>query len=115
MNDNKAKSDAAPKLDNYVIDPDQNSEQDETGTQAQDVAHDALENPASLRGEGVETEHGGTTNPAQITPDDVEDVVDKMNAMNRSGRIDMGAFDGEDNLDDEDGSVPDYGGEKLPE
>ena len=105
-----------PTLDADVTDPDrENSEQDETGTQAQDVAQDALDHPAAIRGEEGETEHGGRPNPAQITPDDVEDVVDKMNAMNRSGRIDMGAFDGEDNLDDEDGSVPDHGGEKLPE
>ena len=104
-----------PALDADINDPDrQNSEQDETGSQAQDVAQDALENPASLR-ENVETEHGGKPDPAQIIPDDAEDVVDKMNAMERSGRIDMGAFEGEDNLDDEDGSVPDYGGEKLPQ
>jgi hypothetical protein len=38
-----------------------------------------------------------------------------MNQMDSSGRIDMGAFDGEDDMDDEDGSVPDYGGERLPE
>ncbi|MBO9576321.1 MAG: hypothetical protein J7494_11325 [Sphingobium sp.] len=94
-----------------INDPDRdNAEQNETGTQAQDVAEDALENPADARGD-AETEHGGRTNPAQIIPDDAQDLVDHMKDMNRSGRIDMGAFDGEDNMDDEDGSVPDYGGE----
>ena len=96
-----------------INDPDaQNSEQDDEGSQAQTVAEEAL-----LRGDraraGGETEHGGRSNPAQVTPDDAQDLVDHMTDMERSGRIDMGAFTGEDNMDDEDGSVPDYGGEKL--
>ncbi|BAK65137.1 hypothetical protein SLG_04620 [Sphingobium sp. SYK-6] len=84
----------------------ENAEQDESDTQAQDVASDALENP--WRG-GEETEHGGRPNVAQVIPDDVQDVVDHMTDMERSGRIDMDAFEGEENMDDEDGSVPDTG------
>jgi hypothetical protein len=85
-------------------DPDaQNSEQAEKGTQAQDVAEDAQRAPTDL---SEESEHGGRTNPAQIIPDDVPDLVDKMKEMDRSGRIDMDAFAGEDNMDDEDGSTP---------
>ena len=89
-----------------VNDPDaQNAEQDDAASQAQQVAEDALRNP--YRGGDVETEHGGRGDPAELIPDDTQDLVDHMNDMNRSGRIDMGAFDGEENMDDEDGSTPD--------
>jgi hypothetical protein len=88
-------------------DPDaQNAEQDDESAQAQDVAEEALKHGYRAReGEGG-TEHGGKTNPAQIIPDDVQDVVDHMEDMDRSGRIDMDAFEGEENMDDEDGSIP---------
>ena len=89
-----------------INDPDaQNAEQDESGTQAQDVADDALRNP--YRGGELDSEKGGRSDPAQILPDDTPDLIDRMVEMDRSGRIDMGAFDGEDNMDDEDGSIPD--------
>jgi len=90
-----------------INDPDaQNAEQDEEGTQAQDVAEDALNEPWRSRESGDESSHGGKSNPAQIIPDDTQDVVDHMKDMDRSGRIDMDAFDGEENMDDEDGSTP---------
>ena len=96
-----------------INDPDaQNAEQDDEASQAQEVAEEALFRGERPR-EGEESEHGGHSNPAQIIPDDAQDLVDHMNDMDRSGRIDMSAFDGEDNMDDEDGSVPDYGGEDL--
>ena len=41
-------------------------------------------------------------NPAQIIPDDVPDLVERMNEMNRSGRVDMDAYAGEPQMDDED-------------
>ncbi len=86
-------------------DPDaQNSEQDEQGSQAQDVATDALTRGTDL---SEDSERGGHPNPAQIIPDDTPDLVEKMNEMNSSGRIDMDAFEGEEMMDDEDGSVPD--------
>jgi hypothetical protein len=89
-----------------INDPDaENSEQDDGGSQAQDVASDALRNP--YRGGDVETEHGGRSDPTELIPDDTQDLVDHMNDMNRSGRIDMDAFEGEENMDDEDGSTPD--------
>lgn len=83
-----------------------NAEQDESGTQAQDVAADALHRPYRPRRSG-ESAHGGRPNPAQIIPDDVQDLVDHMTDMDRSGRIDMAAFGGEEPMDDEDGSGPD--------
>jgi len=100
-----------PDIDDPDPDPmtrEDNSEQDDEGSQAQDVAADALGQPYPTR-ENVETEHGGRSDPTQLIPDDVQDVVDHMTDMDRSGRIDMDAFDGEDNMDDEDGSVPETG------
>lgn len=94
-------------------DPDrQNVEQDDTESQAQTVADEALFRGERPR-EGEGSVHGGRPDPTQILPDDAQDVVDHMIDMDNSGRIDMDAFAGEDNMDDEDGSVPDYGGERL--
>ncbi len=76
----------------------ENSEQDDSGAQAQDVADDARFRSVDLS-EG--SERGGRPNPAQIIPDDTEDLVEKMEAMNRSGRIDMDAYTGEPQMDDE--------------
>ncbi|CAM5456052.1 hypothetical protein ACFSUK_23775 [Sphingobium scionense] len=91
--------DNRPFPDDSPDNSEENSEQADTGTQANDVADDALGRTSDL---SEESEHGGRTNPAQIIPDDVPDLVDKMNEMNRSGRIDEGAFDGEPRMDDED-------------
>ena len=77
-------------LENY------NSEQDDEDAQAQTVSDDAIRNIPN-----AESEHGGTTNPAQIDPDDTQDVVDHMNQMERSGQIDMDAYRGERSDDDE--------------
>jgi len=100
MNDktHKAGSDAPRRTD--YNDPDaQNAEQNEAGTQAQDVASDA---EVVALDSAEESEHGGKRNPAQIFPDDTPDLVDKMKQMVRSGRIDMDAYVNEENMDDED-------------
>ena len=89
---------ADPIPDNDI---DENSEQNEAGTQAQDVAESARMRSTDP---SEESEHGGHGNPAQIIPDDVPDLVDTMNAMNRSGQIDMDAYAGEPAMDDEDGA-----------
>jgi hypothetical protein len=82
-------------------DPDaQNAEQAETGSQAQDVAADAR---VAALDRAEESEHGGKANPAQIIPDDASDLVDKMNEMIRSGQIDLDAYEGEEDMDDEAG------------
>jgi hypothetical protein len=73
-----------------------NSEQDDEPAQAQTVSDDAIRHIPN-----GESDHGGTTNPAQIYADDTQDVVDHMNQMERSGRIDMDAYRGERNDDDE--------------
>jgi len=95
-----------PRHSPDINDPDkQNAEQDEAGSQAQDVAEDALRHPWRSREDG-ESSHGDKPDPAQILPDDMQDLVDHMTDMDRSGRIDMDAFEGEENMDDEDGSIP---------
>ena len=82
-----------------------NDEQDPVGQQAQDVAQDAMR------------EGSHTTSPLESTkpesnaydpaPDSTGDLVDEMRRMEGSGTIDMSAFAGEPNHDDE----PDtYGG-----
>lgn len=80
-------------------DIDANAEQADAGTQAQDVAQDARNRAGDM---AEDSERGGTPNPAQIIPDDTPDLVERMNDMDRSGRIDMDAFAGEPQMDDED-------------
>lgn len=87
-----------------------NSEQDDEAAQAQTVSDDAIRGVAD-RASAHESEHGGSTNPAQIEPDDAQDVVDHMNQMERSGKIDMDAYRGERSDDDE----PDTYGEAALE
>lgn len=89
-----------------INDPEaQNAEQEDSGAQAQQVAEEAREDAFRHR-RSAGSGHGGHTNPAQLIPDDVQDLVDHMKDMDASGRIDMDAFAGEDNMDDEDGSIP---------
>lgn len=73
-----------------------NREQLDEG-QAQDVAEDARRPHPGLG----DSSHGGRPNPAQIIPDDVPDIVDRMNEMVRSGHIDNDAYSGEPAMDDE--------------
>ena len=80
-------------------DTEENSEQAEVGTQAQDVAADARVRTTDL---SEDSDRGGHANPAQIIPDDVPDLVERMDEMTRSGRIDMDAYAGEPQMDDED-------------
>lgn len=85
----------------------ENFEQDDSGAQAQDVADDARVRATDLSEDSV---RGGAANPAQLIPDDTPDLVERMNDMNRSGRIDMDAFAGEPRMDDEEetmGGTPD--------
>ena len=86
-----------------------NTEQDDEGAQAQTVAGDALEGEAAGQLGGGDSEHGGTTNPAQIQPDDTQDVVDHMQQMESSGTIDMDAYRGERSDDDESGMLGEGG------
>jgi hypothetical protein len=88
-----------------------NSEQDEE-SQAPDIE--------ALRREGGdieigESEHGGRSDPGEIIPDDVPDLVDRMEGMVRTGRIDYDAFAGEPIHDDEEELYGDTGSEDEDE
>jgi hypothetical protein len=88
-----------PDTDSFPEIDEDNSEQADSGTQANDVADDARYRATDP---SEDSERGGTSNPAQIIPDDVPDLVERMEEMNRSGRIDMDAYAGEPQMDDED-------------
>jgi hypothetical protein len=66
--------------------------------QAQDVADDAMIVSTDI---SEESEHGGSPDRTAVMPDDTPDLVDTMNQMVSSGRIDNGAFAGEPMHDDE--------------
>jgi hypothetical protein len=83
----------------------ENSEQRDED-QAQDVGDEAVARRLNDAGEldrdpTVDTEHGGSVNPAAIIPEDTPDLVDTMNQMLTSGVIDNGAYAGEPMMDDE--------------
>ena len=90
----KVSAEEAPEL--------HNAEQDDEMTQAHSVAREAL-------GSDDEASPLDSVKPddaddfgAELTDDSTQDLVDKMRDMEQSGRIDMGAFRGEPNMDDED-------------
>ena len=101
---------AAPTDQGSNVDPnDRVQSQNDEDAQAQTVADDAIRGLANDPAYSEDSKHGGTTNPAQIIPDDQQDVVDHMQQMERSGTIDMGAFEGERNDDDESGMLGEGG------
>ena len=74
----------------------ENAEQDDEPEQTQTVAEDALRGEARAPSplDSVKA-HGG------IDGSDAEpDLIDRMRDMEQSGRIDMDAYEGEPNLDD---------------
>lgn len=85
----------------------QNSEQDDEDSQAQTLADEAMGRSSDDFGlddsEKVPTGEEG---------DDVEDLVDHMNQMVRSGRIDNSAYRGERNDDDEEDLLGEEGEEE---
>jgi hypothetical protein len=83
-----------------------NDEQDPVGTQAQDVADAARREDSRTTSPLESTKPGGDDyDPA---PDSTGDLIDEMRRMEGEGRIDMSAFAGEPNHDDEPGT---FGGE----
>lgn len=79
-----------------------NAEQDDEGAQAQSVADDARGQRTTSLGLG-DSEKVRSTDPAGDDGADVQDLVEHMRQMNSSGRIDMGAYLGERNDDEEEG------------
>lgn len=77
-----------------------NAPQEDEDAQAQTVANAAV---------GRSTDNFGLEDSTKVSSgdpeDDVQDLVDHMQDMVRSGRIDMGAFRDERNDDDEDGAL----------
>ena len=75
-----------------------NAEQDDEPGQAQSVAGEA-------RTSGAEASPLDSAKPddeGEVMDDASQDLIDKMRDMEQSGRIDMGAYRGEPNMDDED-------------
>jgi hypothetical protein len=97
-------SDDAPEM--------HNDEQDDEGEQTQTVAEDALRGKAREASplDSVKVRSG-------IDDDSTQDLIDHMRDMEQSGRIDMSAFAGEPNMDDnedkygEDNKIDDLAGD----
>ncbi len=71
-----------------------NDEQDDEQSQAHEVAEDALDEDDDSPTESTKPARGA------YEEDSTQDLVDHMRDMESSGRIDMGAFRGEPNMDD---------------
>jgi hypothetical protein len=74
-----------------------NAEQDDELEQAQTVADEALAGGARDASplDSIKPDYEG-----DLDEDSTQDLIDKMRDMEQSGRIDMGAFEGEPNHDD---------------
>ena len=73
-----------------------NAEQDDELEQAQTVAKESLGADA----EASPLDSVKVNQPGEVMDDSSQDLIDKMRDMEQSGRIDMGAFTGEPNMDD---------------
>lgn len=83
-----------------------NREQHDEDAQAHDVA-EAARRPGSAATSPLESVKP-ETNDNDVAPDSTGDLIDEMRRMEGAGQIDMSAFAGEPNHDDEPGA---YGGE----
>lgn len=83
-----------------------NSEQEARGEQAQDVAEDARAEDSHAASPLESTKPAA--NDLDPAPANAPDLIDEMRRMEGEGRIDMSAFAGEPNHDDE---AEAYGGE----
>ncbi|RZK02630.1 MAG: hypothetical protein EOO76_06250 [Novosphingobium sp.] len=84
----------------------QNSEQEDADSQAQTLADEALG-----RGSGEFPSEDSEKVSSGDDSDDAQDLVDKMEQMVSSGRIDNDAFRGERNDDDEEDGLGESGEE----
>lgn len=84
-----------------------NDEQDDHLSQAQEVAEEAQRGADG----GSPTESRKSKNSSGLMNDSTQDVVDRMRDMESSGHIDMDAYRGEPNHDDEEGK---YGEANRP-
>jgi len=74
-----------------------NDEQEDEGSQAQEIAEEARKRQPD---EDRATESKKKHRDSDDSDDSSQDLVDRMKDMEQSGRIDMSAYRGEDNLDD---------------
>jgi len=74
-----------------------NSEQDDEGEQTHTVAEEALHAEAR---QGSPLDSIKPDDQGEIMDDASQDLIDHMRDMEQSGRIDMSAYRGEDNHDD---------------
>lgn len=74
-----------------------NSEQDDEEAQAHILAQEALSRRAAEYGSPSESLK---VNRGNYEEDSTQDLVDHMRDMVNSGRIDMSAYEGEENMDD---------------
>lgn len=75
-----------------------NAEQDDELEQSQTLADEALRGEAR-RGSPLDSVKPG--DGGDLADDSTQDLVDHMRDMEQSGRIDMSAFSGEPNMDDD--------------
>lgn len=73
-----------------------NSEQDDEPEQTQTVAEEAR----NVDGEESPLDSEKTDDPGEVMNDASQDLIDRMRDMEESGRIDMSAYRGEPNMDD---------------
>ena len=86
-----------------------NDEQDDKRNQAQTVSEQAQKlTPAT----DAPTESEKSDNSSGLMNDSTQDTIDHMRDMESSGRIDMDAYQGEPNHDD---NVDKYGKERKPD
>ena len=84
-----------------------NQSQDDAGEQAQTLAEEALGRSSDFdTGDSEKPEYEGVSD---TDGDSTPDLVDTMNQMVSSGHIDMGAFRGERNDDDEEDALGEQG------
>ena len=99
--------------------PDQRESQERINREQQDDAQvlDAsdMERRDDTNISSGDTERGGESDPGDVSPDDRADLVETMDAMLASGRIDNGAFAGERVDDDEEEMLGDTDDEDASE
>lgn len=86
-----------------------NDEQDDSRSQAQTVSEQAQKLTPNTE---APTESTKSDNSSGLMGDSTQDTVDHMRDMESSGRIDMDAYNGEPNHDD---NVDKYGKDKKPD
>ena len=95
MTDHKMKSQEERQAD--LAPETHNDEQDDHRSQAQEVAQQARDMAGDTHSP---TESTKSDNNSDLMGDSTQDVIDHMRDMESSGRIDMDAFRGEPNHDD---------------